>query len=346
MEFLEPSDVKGPGRSFRAVNRKRIFYWNWCYLRPFLKKVFPVFLHEIVRQIRARFQPTLEQYPPIPMKLPTYREFFGFSQPESLPVVSIVTPSLNQAQFLERTIQSVLGQQYPNLEYVIMDGVSEDGTDRILLEYTTRVTYLESRQDFGQANAINRGFHRTTGEIMAWLNADDLLLPGSIAYIAEFFLKHPEVDVIYGYRICIDEDDREIGRWILPPHDNAIVPWANYIPQETLFWRRRIWEKIGGYLDESYQFVMDWDLLMRFQRVGATFIRLPHFLGAFRVHSRQKTNRMADIGKLEAASLHQKYHGYSVEWLNIRYQVRQYLLRCAWYYLLYYLGVSRDEVSF
>ena len=319
-----------------------LFDCNWRRLRPFLKQTLPDCAQTIVQHIRARFQPTLAQHRPRPLRLPKPA---ALASSENLPVVSIVTPSFNHGQFLERTIQSVLGQRYPKLEYIIMDGASQDGTDRILGQYADDVTWIESRKDTGQANAINQGFRHATGEIMAWLNSDDLLLPGAISTVVNFLQHHPEVDVVYGLRISIDPQDREIGRWILPPHDETILPWANYVPQETLFWRRRIWERVGGYLDESYHFDLDWELLFRFQQAGARFTRLPRFLGAFRVHSRQKTAVLEAIGKQEMARLHAQSHGEPVEWLDIRYHVRHYLTRCVWRYLLYYLRLLRYETA-
>lgn len=324
------------------ICRSSWFFWNWRYLRPFLKRISSENIHAIVRRIRSRFQPSLRQYAPRPLQLPaSYAAPITLPAPDCLPVVSIVTPSFNQAAFLERTVQSVLTQHYPKLEYIIMDGASQDGTDRILTDYADQVTYLDSRQDRGQADAINRGFQYATGEILAWLNADDLLLPGAMACIVQFFLDHPEVDVVYGYRICIDEEDREIGRWILPSHDPTILPWANYVPQETLFWRRRLWEQVGAYVDESYQFALDWELLLRFQKSGANFACIPRFLGAFRVHSAQKTSKLAEIGRQEAARLHASAHGRQIEWLEVRYHVRKYLRRAAWRYLLFYLKCWR-----
>ena len=112
-----------------------------------------------------------------------------------------------------------------------------------------------------------------------------MLLPGALHYVAGFFLDHPEVDVLYGHRVLIDEENREIGRWVLPAHDERTLRWADYVPQETLFWRRRVWEEVGACFDESYRFAVDWDFLLRLQRIGARFARVPRFLGAFRVHS-------------------------------------------------------------
>ena len=280
------------------------------------------------------------QYPPKPIRIPdSYHKvpLFDFAP---LPLVSIVTPSFNHAQFLERTMQSVLQQNYPNLEYIVQDGGSTDGSDRILEKYRTKLRFAESRPDRGQAHAINLGFQHARGAIMAWLNSDDMLLPGAISYVVKFFLTNPEVDVVYGHRINIDENDQEIGRWIMPSHDDELLRWADYIPQETLFWRRQIWEKVGARLDESFQFALDWDLLLRFQDAGASFVRLPRFLGAFRVHAAQKTQANIDgIGQIEMNRLRLRNHGRSVSWLEVKRHTKTYLFRSTILRRLYRLGL-------
>src|SRR6185436_555558 len=136
------------------------------------------------------------------------------------PRISIVTPSFRQAHFIERTIRSVLEQGYPNLEYHVQDGGSTDGTVPILERYAPRLSSWASERDSGQSQAINRAFAKTSGDIMAWINSDDVLFPGALAYVADFFNRNPDVDVVYGHRVLIDEEDREIGRWILPPHED------------------------------------------------------------------------------------------------------------------------------
>jgi len=260
----------------------------------------------------------------------------------SAPRTSIVTPVLNSGQFIERTIRSVLDQGYAPLEYVVKDGGSSDGTLAVLERYRGSLTAVDVGSDTGQANAINRGFDRTTGEIMAYLNSDDMLLPGALRYVAAYLVMHPEVDVVYGHRVLIDEHDREIGRWVLPPHENAILSWADYVPQETLFWRRRAWERAGGRLDDSFSFAMDWDLLLRFRESGARFVRLPRFLGAFRVHDNQKTSaRMFDIGVREMERLRERIHGRAITPIEVRRRVRMYLLRHMVYEKLYRAGVLR-----
>ena len=220
---------------------------------------------------------SLKHHKPRQLALP--RHYYCTEPPKSHPVISIVTPSLNQAQFLARTIESVLNQGYSRLEYVIRDGASTDGTKELLEGLSHPALTWESAPDGGQADAINVGFRKTTGEIMAYLNSDDLLLPGCLNYVAGFFDDHPEVDVIYGHRVLIDDQDREIGQWILPQHDSEALQWVDYLPQETLFWRRRIWEKVGGSLDISFKYAMDWDLILRFINEGAKFVRVASFSG-------------------------------------------------------------------
>ena len=268
----------------------------------------------------------LYQHDPVPMALPA-----SYATPPKLenpPRISIVTPSFKQAGFIERTILSVVDQGYPNLEYYVQDGGSPDGTVEVLKRHEHRLTGWQSKPDRGQAQAINRAFALTNGEIMAYLNSDDLLLPGSLAYVAAFFQRNPDVDVVYGHRIVINEKDQQIGRWVLPGHSDKVLSWADYVPQETLFWRRAIWEKAGGRMDESFQFALDWDLLVRFRDAGARFARLPRFLGGFRVHPQQKTTaEIADTGFQEMNRIRQRALGRVPTSIEVRKAVAPYLMR-------------------
>lgn len=211
-----------------------------------------------------------------------------------LPPISLVTPSYNQAPFIGQTIESVLGQAYPQLQYIVQDACSTDGTGRVLDGYAEHSFARVVERDGGQADGINRGFGRSNGEVMGWLNADDLLLPGALRAVGEYFHAHPHVDVLYGNRIVIDADGNEVGAWILPGHDPDVLRLIDYVPQETLFWRRRIWDKVGARLDDAYHFALDWDLILRFMAAGARFAHLPVPLGAFRVHESQKTSALID----------------------------------------------------
>lgn len=230
-------------------------------------------------------------------------------QLSGLPVISIVTPSYNQGNMLERTIRSVLDQNYPLLQYVIQDGGSSDHSVEIIRRYQHRLHSWESRPDEGQAHALQLGFARTDGEVMGWLNSDDVLLPGSLWEIARFFQKQRQTDVLYGHRVIIDENDHRIGRWILPRNTHKYLPYADYLAQESVYWRRQIWDRVDG-IDRSFQFAMDWDLFLRFWRAGARFQRLPRSIGAFRVHETQKTSSaINDLGVREMNRIRQRELG-------------------------------------
>ncbi len=283
---------------------------------------------------------SLRHYAPRPLRLPA--RYHAEKAPADGPTVSVVTPSFRQAAFLERTMRSVLDQGYPRLEYIVQDGGSDDGSLAIIERHLASLRHAESAADGGQADAINRGFRHATGEVMAYLNSDDLLLPGAVAHVAAFFAAHPEVDVVYGHRVIIDGVGDEVGRWVLPPHCPRMLRWADYVPQETLFWRRGIWERVGGRIDESFQFAMDWDLLLRFAEAGAVMVRLPRFLGAFRVHDAQKTNAtLTAVGLPEMARLRRRTHGRDVTADEVRAGITPYVLRQAVYHRLYSLGLLR-----
>lgn len=209
---------------------------------------------------------------------------------QSLPRITIVTPSFNQGRFIGSTIRSVLSQDYSNLEYIVQDNQSTDGTRQVLESQQSPNFSFHVEKDSGQADAINRGFSRSNGEIMAFLNSDDILLPGTLKYVARLFQENPDIDAIYGNRVLIDTDDNIVGRWILPGHNGELMRHVDYIPQETLFWRRALWERAGSRLDDKLAFALDWDLLLRFLDCGAYFSHVPRFLGGFRIHQDQKTS--------------------------------------------------------
>ena len=296
------------------------------------------------RPLRARLLWSALHLTPqhIPRRLTVPDRYRRLPSLAAWPLISVVSPTLNAAAFVEETLRSVLEQGYPRLEYIVQDGGSTDRTLEIIGRYAARLASVDSRRDAGQSDALNMGFRRTTGEIMAYLNSDDLLLPGALHYVASFFARHPDIDVVYGHRVVIDEEGWEIGRWVLPRHDDAVLSWADYVPQETLFWRRRIWEKAGAAFDETFQFAMDWELLLRFRDAGARFARVPRFLGAFRVHRGQKTSaRMRETGSREMARLRQRVHGQAVAPEEIALGSQSYLLRNALYHRLYTWGLLR-----
>lgn len=220
-----------------------------------------------------------------------------------LPLVTIVTPSFNQGQFLEQTIQSVLGQDYPRLEYIVMDGGSSDNSREILQRYAERLAYWESQPDRGQAEAINKGLRRAQGDILGWLNSDDVLLPGVVRRTVEVFARHPEVDVIYGHLERIDADGRVVPTPLLPKDQVTFgkerVIGECVVNQPGSFWRRSVMEK-AGMLDDSLQYVMDYEYWIRLALAGANFLRLPQTAARFRLSSGSKT-----VGQTARMSLEQ-----------------------------------------
>lgn len=228
----------------------------------------------------------LHQYPP---KVLSVLSNSRACDNNNLPRIALITPSFNQAKFIGRTIDSILAQAYPNLDYCIQDACSTDNSIDILHAYLDQPLTLCIERDAGQADALNRGFSRTSGEIMGYLNSDDLLLPGTLHLVGRYFQDHPDVDVIYGNRLIIDENDQEIGRWILPGHAPDVLRFIDYIPQESMFWRRRVWERVGAHFDASLQFAMDWHLILRFLEASAVFHHIPDLFGVFRAHDTQKS---------------------------------------------------------
>lgn len=275
------------------------------------------------------------QHRPRPLYVPT--SYASERPPANAPRIGIVTPSYNHAKFLTATIESVLSQAYPNLDYIVQDGGSKDGTVELLESFTGRLRW-RSEIDSGQGNAINRGFSDIDAEIMGYLNSDDTLLPGTLAYVARFFLSHPDVDVIYGHRVNIDQSGMEIGRCVLPPYDAETLKWADYVPQETMFWRRRVWDRVGP-IDESLKFALDWDFILRSQAAGFAFHRAPRFLACFRIHADQKTAAMMGVGNQEMFRLRKIHLGYEPEYSEIEKFISPYLKQQSKFHWLYKFGL-------
>jgi glycosyltransferase involved in cell wall biosynthesis len=266
-------------------------------------------LAEWARRVSGAQLGRLQSYEPRPLVLPPH--YGERAESDETVRFALVTPVLDQAAFIASTLKSVEGQHYGNLDYLVKDGGSSDGTLQIAQRVMGAAGQVISQADTGLADALNQGFARVRGDVMAWLNGDDLLLPGALHYVARFMARHPDVDAVYGHRILIDANGDEVGRWVLPAHDDRVLSYADFIPQETLFWRRELWERVGSRVDDSFAFAVDWDLLLRFRDVGARIVRLPRFLGAFRVHPAQKSAReMDDVGRAEIARIHQRTLGH------------------------------------
>jgi glycosyltransferase involved in cell wall biosynthesis len=282
-------------------------------------------VRETARRWRTPRLGLLYHHDPAPLTVPSYyTRACVLADP---PLISIATPSYNQAAYLGRTMASVLGQDYPRIEYVVQDAESSDETREVLEGWHDDRLSWFCEPDRGQADGINRGLRRTRGEIMAYLNSDDLLLPGALTAVGRFFAENPKVDAVYGHRVLIDENDDRIGSWIVPRHDDEALRWADYVPQETLFWRRSLWERVGGRIDDSFAYALDWDLLLRFLEVGARIERVPRFLGAFRVHAAQKTTANHDVGEREVALLRERSFGRPVTHDEVMEHLSRYLRR-------------------
>jgi glycosyltransferase involved in cell wall biosynthesis len=187
-----------------------------------------------------------------------------------------------------------------------MDGGSTDGTMELLGPYHHRFAHLISERDKGQSEAIRKGLDLSTGDILAYLNSDDMLAPGALHFVARYFADNPELDAIYSHRCIVDFENTVTGYWILPPHSNYLMSRWDLIPQETCFWRRRLLEKYGT-VDEAFVFAMDYDLFVRYMRHGR-FKRVNRFLGAFRNHDQSKTSTlMATVGQQEIRQVWQAY---------------------------------------
>jgi glycosyltransferase involved in cell wall biosynthesis len=219
-----------------------------------------------------------------------------------LPLVTIVTPSLNQAQFLEDTMLSVMGQDYPAVEFIVVDGGSTDGSIKIIRRHQARLAYWTSEPDSGQSSAINKGFARAKGRIFAWLNSDDLLSPSAVSIAAHFLNSEPDVGLVYGDRVEIDAKGNVIGVLRCPPHDPGIFRKDVTLPQETAFFRREVYEAVGG-LDEDLHFAMDLDLWCKMAKV-TRMRHIPAFLACFRRHGWSKSVTY----DATVDEKHQRYH--------------------------------------
>jgi glycosyltransferase involved in cell wall biosynthesis len=230
------------------------------------------------------------------------------------PTVSIVTPSLNQGRYIERTIRSVVCQDYPHLEYLVLDAVSTDGTVEVLRQYEDVIDLLIIEKDRGQADALNRGFGLARGDILAYLNADDCYAsPHVVSTAVEHFLANPDVDVIYGRRWTVDDTGQFLDTTPFRPFKQDFLYLVDYIPQETTFWTRQIYEKAGKRINTGYNFAMDYELWFRFLEAGAQFLSVPKVFGLFRTYADQKTKALWEsVGLPEIARLHSQYLGRAI----------------------------------
>lgn len=204
------------------------------------------------------------------------------------PKLSIVTPSYNQARFLEQTICSILDQKYPNLEYIIIDGGSTDDSVSIIKKYSKHLAFWVSEHDKGQAHAINKGFQKSTGDLVAWQNSDDYYLPGAFKAIAEAFFSH-RADVYYGHKHNVDVNGRILRSLCYVPYSlQRNIYGGMVMANQSAFWRRELFCEIG-YLDEKLHYALDYDFFLRMGMHNVRFHLINDWLGCLRMHQETKT---------------------------------------------------------
>ena len=257
----------------------------------------------------------------------------------TIPRVTIITPSLNSRSHIEETINSVLGQQYPFLEYLIFDGGSTDGTVDILKHQTDQVHWVVER-DKGQSDAINKGLLVASGEIVGWLNSNDLLLPASLSRVGNYFANHPEVDIVFGKAKVISEtgeiigDYEEVGRQnevseimtrlneVAKGHFDRVLNYhPGWIPQMTAFWRIHLSKEVG-YLDPRLHYAMDYEYWLRLGSRGRIHF-IDDFLGAFRLHGGAKSANAAKLWR-EILLVNRRYDG------TLLSPLHRLFLKAAW----------------
>ncbi|HSQ39490.1 MAG TPA: glycosyltransferase family 2 protein [Anaerolineales bacterium] len=244
-------------------------------------------------------------------------------KPVALPTVSVVTPSFNQARYLEATVQSVLGQDYPRIEYIIVDAGSTDGSVDIIKKYADKLAWWVSEKDRGQTDAINKGFARATGDILAWINSDDTYEPRAVGQAVKYLIEHPEVGMVYADCNYINEEGSVIGKF--PAAQTDLVRLRRgyvHIPQQTMFFRADLWKQLGP-LDPSFYFAMDYDLWTRI----AAHAELKYIAGQtwanFRIHTSGKTITANDRCWPEMLRVHYRDGGSFIAPIVAKYYIRK-----------------------
>lgn len=209
------------------------------------------------------------------------------STAQTLPRISIITPSYNQGQYIEETILSIINQDYPNLEYIIIDGKSTDNTVDIIKKYNGLVTYWVSEKDSGQANAINKGFQKATGKIINWINSDDQLMPGALQKVADYFANNPDAMMVHGRIEYFGETSKYYSKNY--SKKDLATRYVSHIcmPQPACFYKKQLLDE-QGLLDESLHFSMDTDLFIR-AGLNNKIVQVEDVLARFRLHAASKS---------------------------------------------------------
>jgi len=237
-------------------------------------------------------------------------------------LISIVTPSYNQAGYLEETIRSVLSQDYPHLEYIIVDGGSTDGTREIIKKYEDKLSWWVSEKDQGQTDAINKGFARAKGDILAWINSDDTYEPSAISAAVKYLQEHPTVGMVYGDCNFINTAGAVIGRFNAAQTNYHLLRQGYvHIPQQTMFFRADLWKHVGP-LDPSFYFAMDYDLWTRISALSEIkYVR--QTWANFRLHTSGKTMMADDRCWPEMIRVHYRDGGSFLCTIVAKYYIRK-----------------------
>lgn len=239
------------------------------------------------------------------------------------PKISIITPSYNQAEYLETTILSVLDQNYPNLEYIIIDGGSTDRSVEIIKKYSPQITYWISEKDHGQSNAINKGIARATGEWIAWQNSDDIYYPGSFLALKDAIEKRSNANLLIANMMMIDSKGNKIRDILyVKPTLGALLAEGMVLTNQSAFWRRNVHEKIG-FLNEKLHYAFDYEWFLRLTSLGNAY-HIDSIWGGWRIHDEAKASLHPEKFKLEFQNVISEYKYF--KWFKWIYFLRRMIL--------------------
>ena len=263
------------------------------------------------------------------------REYKNFKNKINLPKISIVMPSYNQVEFIERSILSVLNQNYPNIELIIIDGGSTDATIDIIKKYEKNIAFWVSEKDQGQSDALNKGFKRCTGEIYGWLNSDDIYLPDAFKFVMCAIEKNPNKKIIFGDFLSIDKWDHILDyNHAFDFSLNQFKYEGFHLNAQSMFWRNSVHRMFSGF-DTALENTMDYQMILEFgiNEGEKYFFRIPHVLGGFRRYEGQKTGGMPSRVIKEHKALAERYK-YSDKYKLIG-KLKRFYFRCrrTWWYI-------------